>query len=82
MTSDASDKAGGYVIDNDIGNIVLEKTERWPDDIAKMHIYVQEVLAAVHCITDFLDSVTEPTTIVIGIDNTAAAVAAIHGMYL
>jgi hypothetical protein len=74
--SDASDEAGCFLIYSTNGaHCVYQETFKWNNVERSWHIYVKEAIAAIRCVLYVLKTYDSGTEIVIGIDNTAAAVA-------
>ena len=68
------------LIFTDDGQVELEKGHIWSKSLAKNHIYIKELLAAVFAIRHVLATSPRSIEINIGVDNTAAA-SSLRNMY-
>ncbi len=71
---DSSDRYWGHCALPDSTTVAETFTGHWPPSIQAMHIYIKECLAAIYCLKHHFTGHTSAFHVVIGIDNTAAAV--------
>lgn len=71
VASDSSDAIGGYTIFDDVGNVIDNKELKWDCKIAKTHIFLKELLAAVIAIKRLVSKHPHIKRVCIACDNTA-----------
>ena len=69
--SDASDRFGGQITFNDIGDIIDSKTLTWSAEFSKTHIFLKELLAACLTVENILKTQPRCKVIFLACDNTA-----------
>ena len=76
--SDASDRFGGQIMFNDIGDIIDSKTMTWSTEFNKTHIFLKELLAACLTVENILKA--QPLCKVIYLPMTTGGVVAAQAL--